>query len=57
MKAFTVHPKHWWTWLNPFWYRRKKIMEAVIQYEWEHGGEKQVQEKIRRHFLYGDPLA
>ena len=32
-------------------------MEAVIQYEWEHGGEKQVQEKIRRHFLYGDPLA
>lgn len=32
---FAVKPAHWWYWLNPRWWRRKKNMEISLAYVWE----------------------
>lgn len=36
-RPFTIKPKHWWSYLNPFWWKRKKIIEAVIKYQGDNG--------------------
>lgn len=57
MSPFTVKPKHWWTYLNPRWYARKRILEEVFKYQWEQGGlEKEFVERVKRHYLYGEKL-
>lgn len=52
---FTIHPKHWWQYLNPFWWKRKRMIEAFIDYHWAQMGVKEkVEEAVRDAYLYGE---
>lgn len=56
-EPFDVKPKHWWTWLNPRWYVKRRILRALLKHQWEESGlEKKMLDKIKQHYLYGDPL-
>jgi hypothetical protein len=56
-KPFIVKPKHWWDYLNPRWYAKKRVMESFLKYQWEQGGlGEKVADRIKRHFLYGEKL-
>lgn len=55
MNSFTVKPRHWWQYLSPWFWKRKKIAEALLKYELENGLEKMVEEKYRRNILFGEP--
>lgn len=32
---FAVKPAHWWDYINPRWWRRKKRIEIFLAYVWE----------------------
>jgi hypothetical protein len=52
MTPFILTPKHWWTYLNPFWWRRKRIVEAVLAHEFKRY-EKAFYNATRDALLYG----
>lgn len=51
---FKVKPRHWWNYLNPFDYKRRRIVEKVLEYEWEHGGKEEVEQKFKNLILFGN---
>ncbi len=51
-KYFTVTPKHWWSYLNPFWWRTKRIVEAVVNHEYEKH-KPEIEKAIQDAYLYG----
>jgi len=54
LKYFTIDAKHWWNYLNPFWWRRRKHIEALIEWQWKREGmSKKIEKAIRRAYLYG----
>lgn len=32
---FDIRPKHWYEWINPFWWKRRKIALTLLNHEWE----------------------
>lgn len=50
---FHVKPSHWWYYLNPFWWRRKRKIEAFLAYEWDNGLEAKTYDVITKAMLYG----
>lgn len=32
---FDIRPKHWYEWINPRWWKRRKITLALLNHEWE----------------------
>ncbi len=55
MNPFQVKAKHWWDYLNPLWFRRKRIVEKVLKYQWEHGGRQEFERQLKNNLLYGNP--
>ena len=53
---FDIKPKHWYTYLNPFWWRRRKLIKAVLNYQWEKYGKEQFEIAYRNTMLYGSSL-
>ncbi len=54
-RAFLIKPTHWWDRLNPFWWRRKRITEAVLDHMWRSENmEEKMQDAIRDAVLYGE---
>lgn len=54
---FHIKPKHWWQYLNPFWWRTKRWVEAIMAYQWSNEGmHKRVEEAVKNTMLYGDSL-
>lgn len=51
---FDVKPKHWWGYLNPFEYKRRRIIKAILKYQWEHGGKDVIERKLKNMMLYGN---
>lgn len=52
MKYLTIKPKHWWEYLNPFWWRRKQTIEAVLNYQFEKR-KSEVEKAFTDSVLYG----
>jgi hypothetical protein len=52
-KPFSIKPKHWWTYLNPFWWKKKRIIERLLEYQWKNGGEAEAEKRIKNALLYG----
>jgi hypothetical protein len=52
---FKIAPKHWYHWLNPFWWRRKRLLQAVVDYEWESNNmEEKITKALTDAVLYGE---
>ena len=55
MSDFKIKPKHWYQWINPFWWRQRKLMQAVLDYQWEQKRMKEkVQKAVTDSVLYGE---
>lgn len=52
-KPFSLKPSHWWSYLNPFWWKRKRVCEKVLGYQWENGGKEDFEKRVRNTLLYG----
>ena len=51
---FKITPLHWWGWLNPFFWRRKYILEKVLVYQWGKDNlDQKIKETIEQAVLYG----
>jgi len=53
MVKFKLKPKHWYQWLNPYWWRKAKIAEEAMNYMFREK-EGEINQKIKRHLIYGD---
>lgn len=52
---FTIKPKHWWSYLNPWWWRRKRMIEAFMNYQWDKMElEKKFASAINEAVMYGE---
>lgn len=52
---FDIKPMHWWDRINPFWYRKRRVIRAVIEYQWsKEGMDKKLQEAVKNAVLYGE---
>ncbi len=51
-RMFTVQPTHWWGWLNPAFYRRRRILQAWIDSQQEQFMA-QYREEICNAMIYG----
>lgn len=54
MDAFKIYPRHWYDWINPFFWRRAKIVKAMLNSHWDHGGKEEFEKKYRNAVLYGE---
>jgi hypothetical protein len=55
MSDWNITPKHWYQWINPFWWRRRKLILAILDYQWEHEGMKdKVEKAVKDAILYGE---
>ena len=52
-KLFTVKPKHWWQWLSPWFWKRKRITEKYLEHLWEIGLKEKTEKAIKDSMLYG----
>lgn len=53
VNPFVLKPKHWWDYINPFFWRRKRIVEAILKYEWEKANPA-VYKAVKDALLYGE---
>jgi len=57
MRRFTIRPTRWWDWINPFFWRRARRVEAFMEWQWKQiDGDKRMDEAIRNAYLYGTGL-
>lgn len=49
-----IKPKHWWTYLNPFWYRRRRLMRQWLKVMINDSKlDEQFQKAVNDAVLYG----
>jgi len=52
---FEVKPKHWWDYLNPFWWRKKRAVEALARCMWaKHDLSRKLDKALHDALLYGE---
>lgn len=56
-KYFDVKPLHWYEWINPFWWRRRRTIQAVLDYQWEKYGKDKFEKAYRDAMIYGKGIA
>lgn len=55
MNAWNIRPKHWYQWINPFWWRTRKRVIAILNYEWERNGmNTKVEKAMVDAIIYGE---
>lgn len=54
MTPFIIKPTYWWSYLNPFWWKRKWILETLLAYQWDSRGvEEQIKTAIKDTIVFG----
>jgi hypothetical protein len=54
MISWRIKLAHFWHYLNPFWWRRKRIIEAILKYQWEkYHTEDKINIAIRDAYIIG----
>lgn len=43
----------WWKQFIPTFRKRRKIMQAILDYEWENGGEEELQRQLTELTIFG----
>lgn len=51
---FSIKPQHWYDYLNPLWYRKRRVVLVVMEHVWKTEGlEQKMNNAIRDAFIYG----
>lgn len=51
---YKIRPKHWYQWLNPFWWSRKSILEETLNWTMNSPAVKaEFEERQKNYLIYG----